>query len=71
MACGAAGRNNTTSGMSEQAQEMLQRAADRAVQAGRGEVDTEYLLYELPNNDVVQAILIRSSATRSQRDLHV
>ncbi|CAM5766569.1 chaperone protein ClpB [Labrys miyagiensis] len=42
---------------SEQAKEILQRAAERAVQFGKREVDTEHLLYELPENDIVQAIL--------------
>jgi ATP-dependent Clp protease ATP-binding subunit ClpC len=44
---------------SDQAKEILQRAAERAVQAGKREVDTEHLLYELPQSDVVQAILKR------------
>lgn len=42
---------------SEQAKEILQRAAERAVQSGKREVDTEHLLYELPQSDVVQALL--------------
>ncbi|WP_429925718.1 AAA family ATPase (plasmid) [Agrobacterium vitis] len=42
---------------SDQAKEILQRAAERAVQSGRHEVDTEHLLYELPQSDVVQALL--------------
>ncbi len=42
---------------SEQAREILQRAAERAVQSGKREVDTEHLLYELPQSDVVQALL--------------
>ena len=42
---------------SEQAKEMLQRAAERAAQSGRREVDTEHLLYVLPESDVVQTIL--------------
>lgn len=42
---------------SEQAKEILQRAAERAVQSGKREVDTEHLLYELPQSDAVQAIL--------------
>ncbi|SPL62633.1 ATP-dependent Clp protease ATP-binding subunit ClpA [Ochrobactrum soli] len=42
---------------SEQANEILQRAAERAVQSGKREVDTEHLLYELPQSDAVQAML--------------
>ena len=42
---------------SEQAKEILQRAAERAVQSGRREVDTEHLLYELPQSEAVQTIL--------------
>ena len=44
---------------SEQAREILQRAAERAVQSGKREVDTEHLLHELPQSDVVQALLKR------------
>ncbi|MCX2699307.1 MULTISPECIES: ATP-dependent Clp protease ATP-binding subunit [Ochrobactrum] len=42
---------------SEQAKEILQRAAERAVQSGKKEVDTEHLLYELTQSDVVQVLL--------------
>ncbi len=42
---------------SELAKEMLQRAAERAVQFGRREVDTEHLLYELADNAVIVSIL--------------
>lgn len=42
---------------SDQAKEILQRAAERAVQSGKREVDTEHLLYELPQSDVIQALL--------------
>ncbi len=42
---------------SKQAREILQRAAERAVQSGKREVDTEHLLYELPESDVVQTLL--------------
>jgi ATP-dependent Clp protease ATP-binding subunit ClpC len=42
---------------SEQAKEILQRSAERAVQSGSREVDTEHLLYELPDSDVVVALL--------------
>ncbi|NLS18698.1 hypothetical protein HGP16_19300 [Rhizobium sp. P40RR-XXII] len=39
---------------SEQAKEILQRAAERAVQSsGEREVDTEHLLYELPQSEAV------------------
>ncbi len=42
---------------SERAKETLQRAAERAIQFGKREVDSEHLLYELIESDVVQAIL--------------
>ncbi|POR55051.1 ATP-dependent Clp protease ATP-binding subunit ClpC [Paraburkholderia eburnea] len=44
---------------SEVARELLQRAAERALQFGRREVDTEHLLYELAGNDAGAAILTR------------
>ncbi|WP_244849477.1 ATP-dependent Clp protease ATP-binding subunit [Caballeronia sp. SL2Y3] len=43
--------------LSDSAKEMLMRAAERAVQFGRTEVDTEHLLYELADNAVVQSML--------------
>lgn len=43
--------------LSEQTKEFLQRAAEQAVEFGKREVDTEHLLYVLPESDVVQAIL--------------
>ncbi|MBW0448752.1 ATP-dependent Clp protease ATP-binding subunit [bacterium M00.F.Ca.ET.228.01.1.1] len=52
---------------SEQAKEILQRAAERAVQFGRREVDTEHVLYELAQTDTVQRIL--SSLKISASDL--
>ncbi|MGF6773754.1 ATP-dependent Clp protease ATP-binding subunit ClpC [Paraburkholderia sp. GAS199] len=42
---------------SDQAKEILQRSAERAVLFGSREVDTEHLLYELPESDVVQTLL--------------
>ncbi|WP_168879365.1 hypothetical protein [Rhizobium sp. P28RR-XV] len=42
---------------SEQAKEILQHAAEHAVQYGKCEVDTEHLLYELPRSEAVQAIV--------------
>jgi ATP-dependent Clp protease ATP-binding subunit ClpC len=42
---------------SDGAKEMLARAAERAVQFGRNEVDTEHLLYELADNAVIESIL--------------
>jgi ATP-dependent Clp protease ATP-binding subunit ClpC len=42
---------------SEQTKEILQRAAERALQMGKREVDTEHLLYELAESDIVQNIL--------------
>ncbi len=44
---------------SDVARELLQRAAERALQFGRREVDTEHLLYELAGNDAGAAILTR------------
>jgi ATP-dependent Clp protease ATP-binding subunit ClpC len=42
---------------SDGAKEMLMRAAERAVQFGRSEVDTEHLLYELADNAVIESML--------------
>jgi len=42
---------------SDQAKEILQRAAECAVQFGRREVDTEHLLHELVDSEAVQRIL--------------
>ncbi|EKS69906.1 MULTISPECIES: ATP-dependent Clp protease ATP-binding subunit [Caballeronia] len=42
---------------SDGAKEMLMRAAERAVQSGCSQVDTEHLLYELANNAVIESIL--------------
>ena len=42
---------------SEHAKEILQSAAERAVQSGRREVDTEHLLYALTDSDVVRTVL--------------
>src|SRR5574340_1179669 len=39
------------------AKELLQRAAEKAVEFGKRDVDSEHLLYVLADNDVVQAIL--------------
>ncbi|MDH7796958.1 MULTISPECIES: ATP-dependent Clp protease ATP-binding subunit [unclassified Beijerinckia] len=59
---------------SEQAKEILQRAAERAVRSGRQLVDTEDLLYELPESDVVQTLLkqfkISVDELRNQIDTH-
>ena len=44
---------------SDVARDLLQRAAERAVQFGRREVDTEHLLYELAGNDAAAAVLKR------------
>ncbi|MDR5740260.1 MULTISPECIES: ATP-dependent Clp protease ATP-binding subunit [unclassified Caballeronia] len=43
--------------LSDGAKEMLMRAAERAAQFGRPEVDTEHLLYELADNEVIHAML--------------
>jgi len=42
---------------SEHAKEILQSAAERAIQSGRREVDTEHLLYALTDSDVVRTVL--------------
>jgi ATP-dependent Clp protease ATP-binding subunit ClpC len=42
---------------SDQTRELLQQAAQRAVDFGKGEVDTEHLLDALMDSEVVQAIL--------------
>lgn len=56
----------TTGAMSDQAQEALQRAAERAVLGGRPEVDTEHLLYELPENELVGTILRRFDVSTTE-----
>jgi len=43
--------------LSEQTKEFLQKAGEKAVELGKTEVDTEHLLYVLPESEVVQAIL--------------
>ncbi|MDB5164700.1 MAG: ATPase with chaperone, ATP-binding subunit [Candidatus Saccharibacteria bacterium] len=43
--------------LSEHAKEIIQQAAETAVNFGRREVDTEHLLYALMDSDVVQQIL--------------
>ena len=43
--------------LSDHAKDLLQAAAERAVQFGRREVDTEHLLYALTNSDVVRTVL--------------
>jgi ATP-dependent Clp protease ATP-binding subunit ClpC len=45
--------------LSDVARELLQRAAERATQFGRREVDTEHLLYEIAGNDAGAAMLKR------------
>ncbi|MGK2740145.1 AAA family ATPase [Tepidicaulis sp. LMO-SS28] len=42
---------------SDQAKEILQRAAERAHQYGQNRIDTEHLLYELAGSDVVRTVL--------------
>ncbi|CAN7795533.1 AAA family ATPase [Caballeronia sp. LjRoot34] len=56
-ASGEAERVNLQQHFSDQSKEILQRAAERALQFGRREVDTEHLLYELVDNETVQRIL--------------
>jgi ATP-dependent Clp protease ATP-binding subunit ClpC len=55
------GRRGTAHGIGErlstQAEEILQRAARRAMDIGRPEVDMEHLLYALSESDVVRTIL--------------
>jgi ATP-dependent Clp protease ATP-binding subunit ClpC len=43
--------------ISEHTKEIIQQAAETAVEFGRREVDTEHLLYALSNNDIVSEIL--------------
>ena len=43
--------------LSEHAKEILQSAAERAVQFGRREVDTEHLLFALTESDVVRTVM--------------
>ncbi|MDB5179144.1 MAG: ATPase with chaperone, ATP-binding subunit [Patescibacteria group bacterium] len=43
--------------ISEHTKELLQRAAEKAVEFGRAEIDTEHLLYALADSDVVAEIL--------------
>ena len=50
-------RNRIEQYFSDQAKEILQRSAERAMLSGSREVDTEHLLYELPESDVVQTLL--------------
>ncbi|WP_343676911.1 ATP-dependent Clp protease ATP-binding subunit [Paraburkholderia heleia] len=54
---------------SDQSKELLQRAAERALQRGKREVDTEDLLYELSQSDIVETLLsafrLSSEALRS------
>ncbi|WP_233869452.1 ATP-dependent Clp protease ATP-binding subunit [Paraburkholderia adhaesiva] len=45
--------------LSDVARELLQRAAERAMQFGRREVDTEHLLYEIAGNEAGVAMLKR------------
>lgn len=42
---------------SDQTKEILQKAAERTVEAGKTEIDTEQMLYVLPESEAVQAIL--------------
>jgi ATP-dependent Clp protease ATP-binding subunit ClpC len=56
---------------SAEAKEILQRAAERAAQSGRGEVDTEHLLYELLGNEGVQRILAASKISFSELQNYV
>ncbi|ABL72078.1 ATP-dependent Clp protease ATP-binding subunit [Paracoccus denitrificans] len=42
---------------SEQTKAMLQKAAERTQESGRRDIDTEQLLYVLPDSEAVQAIL--------------
>jgi ATP-dependent Clp protease ATP-binding subunit ClpC len=50
-------RGDADERLSEHAQELLQHAAQRAVEFGRREVDTEHLLLALTESDVVRTIL--------------
>ncbi|MFL9944134.1 ATP-dependent Clp protease ATP-binding subunit [Paraburkholderia graminis] len=56
---------------SDQAKEILQRAAERAVQFGRHEVDTEHVLYELVGCEAVQRILSALKISTSDVQKHI
>ncbi|NPT36900.1 ATP-dependent Clp protease ATP-binding subunit [Paraburkholderia xenovorans] len=56
---------------SDQAKEILQRAAERAVQFGRHEVDTEHVLYELVESEAVQRILSALKISASDLQKHI
>jgi ATP-dependent Clp protease ATP-binding subunit ClpC len=60
---------------SDQAKEILQRSAERALQSGSKEVDTEHLLYELPESDVVRTLFkqfkISAEDLREAIDKHI
>ncbi|WP_374471040.1 AAA family ATPase [Phenylobacterium sp.] len=57
--------------LSEHAKEILRAAAERAVQFGRREVDTEHLLFALTESDVVRTVLeqFKVSADQLRRQL--
>ncbi|MBR8057629.1 ATP-dependent Clp protease ATP-binding subunit [Burkholderia dolosa] len=59
---------------SDLARETLQRSAERAANAGRHDVDTEHLLYELADNptvaDLLAAFGVDAAALRAQIDAH-
>ncbi|CAN7584662.1 AAA family ATPase [Phenylobacterium sp. LjRoot219] len=50
-------RRSSTENLSEHAKEILQKAAQEAVEMGRREVDTQHLLLALTESDVVRTIL--------------
>jgi ATP-dependent Clp protease ATP-binding subunit ClpC len=52
--------------LSEHAKEILQAAAERAVQFGRREVDTEHLLFALTESDVVRTVLEQFKVSMDQ-----
>jgi ATP-dependent Clp protease ATP-binding subunit ClpC len=52
--------------LSDHAKEILQSAAERAVQFGRREVDTEHLLYALMESDVVRTVLEQFKVSTDQ-----
>ena len=52
-----AGGSGIVDRLSEQANALLQEAAQKAGEFGRSEVDTEHLLFALTNSDVVKTIL--------------
>ncbi|MDQ7988154.1 MAG: ATP-dependent Clp protease ATP-binding subunit [Candidatus Dactylopiibacterium sp.] len=61
-----AGRERHVEAFSEQTKAMLQKAAERTLQGGHPEIDTEQLLHVLPDSDAIQAILKQFKASPAE-----